>query len=737
MPQPPSISERPLAVVLGATGCIGGGAALEFLRVGWDVFAPVRNLSRAAHLSAAGATVVLVDLGDDDSAGVLLEALRPHLSRVRAVLSSLGGYTKCAPLHASAPGAAIALLASNVAPHVNGWRALCGALLGARVKATYFFVTGKSGETGRKGALSISDAAVFGVAAVARAEAAAGASALRVVEVRLMFSVQLVGAREFARLFVDIASGRGPRAHSDVIRLDSKASWEDAIGADSAAAMPAASLASLAGRPFASLYGGEPADALAIAAYARAAGAVTEALFDVLPVRALAARPDVRRRPLAWHAGAASAAAVSKLVQRGFVSLDDGATTLLTLAAPFTLEDDALPVVTTTNRAVETGASALPSQTAPAAAMVTDLSAAVALRVRARTALLDAIALMDATPITDKTPGWALLMSIEHKRAVHETVLALVRDLEVTDLAGTPRGWRRALSRARGTDAAAAAAAPTNALTCIVLRAPLRGFALPFTPDVAAPRVVDDADVAERLASRADALRACARAGSADRLVPPFDVSIYKVSNAEFLPFVVSGGYSDSRWWGGVAPPARAAPRYWGRADGHWTLRETWEVTPMPWDWPVEVDFSEARAFLAWLTARDGGGRVLHRLPTLAEHRALWSVEEADAAHARGFSGELCDPPAPLDRFNTDLRWHSPCAVDEVAPTAAGVYDACGNVWEWVVDGNGGALTGGSWVTSGDPATSTRYEADTRVARGDANGAHTAASFRYVVEGRR
>lgn len=45
------------------------------------------------------------------------------------------------------------------------------------------------------------------------------------------------------------------------------------------------------------------------------------------------------------------------------------------------------------------------------------------------------------------------------------------------------------------------------------------------------------------------------------------------------------------------------------RDDGHrddagtgldFMYRAEWAIVPMPWDWPVEVNYHEARAFLNW-----------------------------------------------------------------------------------------------------------------------------------------
>ena len=137
-------SQRPyIAVVFGATGAIGGGAARDFLSNGWEVLCAVRNAThaKAQSLCAAGAELCEIDLSQPSSSVALLAWLGPErISRVRAVVSSMGaGWTEeSLPLYTAAPGSLDAMFSTNVATHVNGWRACGGALQG--IRATYIFV---------------------------------------------------------------------------------------------------------------------------------------------------------------------------------------------------------------------------------------------------------------------------------------------------------------------------------------------------------------------------------------------------------------------------------------------------------------------------------------------------------------------------------------------------------------------------------------------------------------------
>ena len=85
---------------------------------------------------------------------------------------------------------------------------------------------------------------------------------------------------------------------------------------------------------------------------------------------------------------------------------------------------------------------------------------------------------------------------------------------------------------------------------------------------------------------------------------PRFSASRYKVSNGEFLEFVKDGGYHDKHHWSTEGWGWRVFrnakwPTFWtsvGPAGKHdYRLRTNFEVQPMPWSWPAEVNFHEAR----------------------------------------------------------------------------------------------------------------------------------------------
>jgi 5-histidylcysteine sulfoxide synthase/putative 4-mercaptohistidine N1-methyltranferase len=157
--------------------------------------------------------------------------------------------------------------------------------------------------------------------------------------------------------------------------------------------------------------------------------------------------------------------------------------------------------------------------------------------------------------------------------------------------------------------------------------------------------------------------------------IPDFRASRYLVSNAEFLPFVEEGGYEERRWWSEEGWAWRryknaSHPHFWRRDEGGaWRYRALAQVTAMPWDWPVDVNYHEAKAFCAWLGEKLG--KTL-RLPTedewyrLADHCRLPDVKDW---------GEK--PPA-----NIGLEWWaSACGVSRFGHGA--FFDVAGNVWQW------------------------------------------------------
>jgi len=133
----------------------------------------------------------------------------------------------------------------------------------------------------------------------------------------------------------------------------------------------------------------------------------------------------------------------------------------------------------------------------------------------------------------------------------------------------------------------------------------------------------------------------------------------------------------------------------------------------MPWNWPVEVNYLEAKAFCNWKTVKTG---KTFRLPTeaewyrLAEHCKVQNQPEWDKAPGN-INLEYFASPCPVNMFKF-----------------GDFYDVLGNVWQWTetpitgfpgfkvhlmyddfstptFDGKHNLIKGGSWISTGNEAT--------------------------------
>jgi 5-histidylcysteine sulfoxide synthase/putative 4-mercaptohistidine N1-methyltranferase len=155
--------------------------------------------------------------------------------------------------------------------------------------------------------------------------------------------------------------------------------------------------------------------------------------------------------------------------------------------------------------------------------------------------------------------------------------------------------------------------------------------------------------------------------------VPRFEVSRHLVSNREFLGFVESGGYLNDSYWEEEGRQWKTYtkaqhPTFWIPDGSAWRLRLMTEEVAMPWDWPVEVNYHEAKAFCNWKRAETG---LPVRLPTEDEWYRLCEVSGVDEVQADG--------PAPAN-LHLD-HYASSCPVTQFRHGE--LYDVVGNVWQW------------------------------------------------------
>ncbi len=314
-----------------------------------------------------------------------------------------------------------------------------------------------------------------------------------------------------------------------------------------------------------------------------------------------------------------------------------------------------------------------------------------AYRDKIRALVLDLIANAPLqSPINWQNPWWAIIMGIEHERIHLETSSVLIRQHALEYVRQDPQ-WAALPDDGRR--------APENQLVEVSARQISLGKS--FT----SPQYGWDNEY-----------------GSHTAAVEAFKASRYLVSNQEFLAFVEAGGYrNNSNWteegrqW--LAYSKAEHPTFWRKKTQGWYLRLMTHEVPMPWAWPVEVNYLEAKAFCNWKAAETDQPI---RLPTEDEWYSLYA-----------YVG-LSDPGPDKCNANLHLDYGaSSCAVD-VHPHGE-FFDVVGNVWQWTetptypfdgfevhpiyddfttptFDGKHNLLKGGSWISCGNEAVhASRY----------------------------
>ncbi|MCC6123823.1 MAG: 5-histidylcysteine sulfoxide synthase [Pirellulales bacterium] len=288
-------------------------------------------------------------------------------------------------------------------------------------------------------------------------------------------------------------------------------------------------------------------------------------------------------------------------------------------------------------------------------------------------------------PIDWDQPFWVILMGIEHQRIHLETSSVIIRRLPI-EMVGQLPLWSICPE---------AGEAPRNEL-------------LP----VAGGRVVLGKSKDHPLYGWDNEF------GRQEIDVWDFSAGRYLVSNREYLGFVEDRGYErEDYWtqegWKWVGYTKARHPLFWIESPGGYRLRTMAAIIDMPWDWPVEVNYLEAKAFCNWL-ARKTGKPI--RLPTEAEWHRLRDLHN------------IPDQPAwQKAPGNINLEhWASSCPVNRFQ--FGEFFDIIGNVWQWTetpitgfdgfrihpyyddfstptFDTQHNLIKGGSWISTGNEAT--------------------------------
>lgn len=206
--------------------------------------------------------------------------------------------------------------------------------------------------------------------------------------------------------------------------------------------------------------------------------------------------------------------------------------------------------------------------------------------------------------------------------------------------------------------------------------------------------------------------------GSLQVKVDDFEASQMLVSNREFLAFVEAGGYENQAYWteeGWNWNSFRklGMPLFWRKDANGYRLRLVAEEIDMPWNWPAEVNYLEAKAFCNWKSEQTGRQ---FRLPSEAE---WFRLADLSLTHDQP-EWEVAPGNINLEHFA------SPCPVNRFLQ--GDFYDVLGNVWQWTetpitgypgfkvhpmyddfstptFDGKHNIIKGGSWISTGNEAT--------------------------------
>lgn len=326
--------------------------------------------------------------------------------------------------------------------------------------------------------------------------------------------------------------------------------------------------------------------------------------------------------------------------------------------------------------------------------------------------------------VTQDHPMWALFLGFEHERIHFETSSVLFREAPI-HLVQTPSHWPplhpSVNTKSPSSNPVKGEHYPENRII------PVKRGNVDLGKPADFPSFGWDVEYGER---RVD--------------VPDFHASEFMVTNGEMWEFVRDGGYRKEEYWCADGWAWRTHrnlkwPFFWetaGPAGSHeYKLRTIFKIVHMPWDWPVDCTYYEAKAFCRWKTERDGSpSSNEYRLLTEAEHHIIRHQQhnlhsaraDADADKVMVTGGDKFAEGSTGANMNMAFGSHNP--VDAFPPSHTGHHDTTGNAWEWTedhfnplkgfevhhvyddfstpcFDGKHSMIVGGSFMSTGDEAS--------------------------------
>ena len=198
--------------------------------------------------------------------------------------------------------------------------------------------------------------------------------------------------------------------------------------------------------------------------------------------------------------------------------------------------------------------------------------------------------------------------------------------------------------------------------------------------------------------------------------VENFKASKFLVSNGEFLEFIKDDGYLNDDFWDTEGKKWKnyekiSLPVFWSVENGEYFYRTLNQKFPLPLNYPVDVNYLEAKAFCNWKSKKTG---TKITLPSEAMwHLMLKQINKED---------DIYISETIVANINLEHD-KSSCAIDKFQQ--GDFFDIIGNIWQWTstpidgfdgfeihplyddfstptFDGKHNIIKGGSWISTGN-----------------------------------